>query len=91
VCEKTADELSSSKKEKAVMCYRSKKDCEEMAERLDCGFFYSEYADGDETLEAWKKQGGFIVLMTALSTGLNYEAVKVVIHSGLPYGLIEFA
>lgn len=28
---------------------------------------------------------------TALSTGLNYEAVKAVIHSGLPYGLIEFA
>ena len=29
--------------------------------------------------------------ITALSTGLNYEAVKAIIYSRLPYGLIEFA
>jgi superfamily II DNA helicase RecQ len=91
VCEEVADELSSLKKEKAVVYCRSKKDCEEMAERIGCGFFYSGHPDGDETLEAWKEQGGFIVSTTALSTGLNYEAVKAVIYSGLPYGLIEFA
>ncbi|CAD0085033.1 unnamed protein product, partial [Aureobasidium mustum] len=91
VCEEVADELRSTRKEKAVVYCRSKKDCEEMAEKLGCGFFYAGHVDGGETLEQWKANGGFIVSTTALSTGLNYEAVKAVIHSGLPYGLIEFA
>ncbi|CAD0099048.1 unnamed protein product [Aureobasidium mustum] len=91
VCEEVADELRSTRKEKAVVYCRSKKDCEEMAEKLGCGFFYAGHVDGEETLEQWKANGGFIVSTTALSTGLNYEAVKAVIHSGLPYGLIEFA
>ena len=51
VCEEVADELSSTKKEKAVVYCRSKKDCEEIAERLDCGFFYAGHFDGEETLE----------------------------------------
>ncbi|KAG9874518.1 hypothetical protein KCV05_g22649, partial [Aureobasidium melanogenum] len=91
VCEEVADELRSTRKEKAVVYCRSKRDCEEMAEKLGCGFFYAGHVDGEETLEQWKANGGFIVSTTALSTGLNYEAVKAVIHSGLPYGLIEFA
>jgi len=91
VCEEVADELRSTRKEKAVVYCRSKKDCEEMADKLGCGFFYAGHIDGEETLEQWKANGGFIVSTTALSTGLNYEAVKAVIHSGLPYGLIEFA
>lgn len=91
VCEEVADELRSTRKEKAVVYCRSKKDCEEMADKLGCGFFYAGHIDGEETLEQWKASGGFIVSTTALSTGLNYETVKAVIHSGLPYGLIEFA
>ncbi|CAD0011788.1 unnamed protein product [Aureobasidium pullulans] len=91
VCEEVEDELCRARKEKAVIYCRSKKDCEEMAERLGCGLFYAGHVDGEETLEQWKAKGGFIVSTTALSTGLNYEAVKAVIHSGLPYGLIEFA
>jgi superfamily II DNA helicase RecQ len=91
VCEEVADELRSIRKKKAVVYCRSKQDCEDMAERLGYGFFYAGHVDGEETLEAWKKQGRSIVSTTAPSTGLNYEAVKAVIHSGLPYGLIEFA
>ncbi|KAG9881236.1 hypothetical protein KCU94_g20015, partial [Aureobasidium melanogenum] len=83
VCEEVADELRSTRKEKAVVYCRSKRDCEEMAEKLGCGFFYAGHVDGEETLEQWKANGGFIVSTTALSTGLNYEAVKAVIHSGL--------
>ncbi|CAD0099047.1 unnamed protein product [Aureobasidium mustum] len=37
VCEEVADELRSTRKEKAVVYCRSKKDCEEMAEKLGCG------------------------------------------------------
>ncbi|CAD0089694.1 unnamed protein product, partial [Aureobasidium mustum] len=59
VCEEVADELRSTRKEKAVVYCRSKKDCEEMAEKLGCGFFYAGHVDGGETLEQWKANGGF--------------------------------
>ncbi|CAD0055258.1 unnamed protein product, partial [Aureobasidium pullulans] len=49
-------------------------------QRLGCGLFYAGHVDGEETLEQWKAKGGFIVSTTALSTGLNYRAVKAVIH-----------
>jgi superfamily II DNA helicase RecQ len=91
VCEEVEDGLCRARKEKAVIYCRSKKDCEKMAERLGCGLFYAGHVDGEETLEQWKANGGFIVSTTALSTGLNYKAVKAVIHSGLPQGLIELA
>lgn len=51
VCEEVEDKLCRARKEKAVIYCRSKKDCEEIVERLGCGLFYARHVDGEETLE----------------------------------------
>ena len=76
---------------KMVMYCRTTTECEEMASELDCGFFYSGAVGNDDVLESWKNKGGCVVATSALGTGVNYSGIELVVHSGMPYGLIDFA
>jgi superfamily II DNA or RNA helicase len=74
----------------AVYC-RSIAECRELAEALGCGVFYSGNPTNTEALQQWLAEGGVIVASTALGTGVNYPGVMVVVHVGLPYGLVDFS
>ena len=79
------------RRERMVAYCRSKADCEELAGQLSCGFFYAGNPDNPEALKKWLTEGGMIVATTALGTGVSYPGVMLVVHVGLPYGLIDFS
>ena len=77
--------------DKVVVYCRSKGQCEAVARAIGCDYFYAGNVDNTDALKKWKRKGGCIVATTALGTGVNYKGIIAVIHSGLPYGLIDFA
>jgi Lhr-like helicase len=79
------------RRERMVAYCRSKADCEELAGQLNCGFFYAGSPNNPEALKKWLTEGGVIVATTALGTGVSYPGVMLVVHVGLPYGLIDFS
>ena len=78
------------RRERMVSYCRSKADCEQLAGELNCGFFYAGNPNNPETLKKWLTEGGMMVATTALGTGVSYPGVMLVVHVGLPYGLIDF-
>jgi superfamily II DNA helicase RecQ len=74
-----------------VVYCRTKAECKGMASELGCGFFYSGAVRNDEVLETWKEDGRCVVATSALGTGVNYPGIKLAMHVGMPYGLIDFA
>jgi superfamily II DNA helicase RecQ len=56
-----------------------------------CGFFHAGNRDNPEGLRKWLTEGGMMVATTALGTGMGYPGVMLVVHVGLPYGLIDFS
>jgi hypothetical protein len=79
------------RRERMVAYCRSKADCEELAGGLNCGFFYAGNPNNPEALKKWLTEGGMMVATTALGTGVSYPGVMLVVHVGLPYGLIDFS
>lgn len=76
---------------KLLVYCRFRSECEEMAVALECGFFYAGAGSNEEVLERWRKEGGCVVATSALGTGVNYPGIEMVVHAGMPYGLIDFA
>jgi hypothetical protein len=79
------------RRERMVSYCRSTAECEELAGKLDCGLFYAGRPNNPEALKKWLAEGGIIVASTALGTGVSYPGVMLVVHVGLPYGLIDFS
>jgi superfamily II DNA helicase RecQ len=77
--------------QKGVIYCRSRAQCEEMAEELECGFYHAGFIDKEDDLENWLEQGGFIAATSALGTGVDYQGITFVLHAGMPYGMIDFA
>ena len=76
---------------KMVVYCRMKSECEELASELRCSFFYAGAVSNEDVLEKWKTEGGCVVATSALGTGVNYPGIEMVVHAGMPYGLIDFA
>lgn len=74
-----------------VYCH-SKQDTRFQAGRLGCDYFYSDSPNGEEVLDRWL-QGDVktIVATGALGLGVDLATIDLVIHYGIPYGLIDFA
>jgi superfamily II DNA helicase RecQ len=79
------------RRERMVSYCRSTAECEELAGKLDCRLFYAGRPSNPEALKKWLAEGGIIVASTALGTGVSYPGVMLVVHVGLPYGLIDFS
>lgn len=79
------------RRERMISYCRSRVECEELARKLGCGFFYAGNPDNPDVLKKWLSEGGMIVATTALGTGVSYPGVMLVVHVGLPYGLIDFS
>jgi superfamily II DNA helicase RecQ len=64
---------------------------EALAKDLGCLFYHTGHAEKTAQLEQWLDMGGFIVTTSALGTGVDYLGIVMVIHVGVPYGMIDFA
>jgi len=76
---------------KGVVYCRSREQYKEMARLLECAYYYTRLVNREERLKKWVKAGGFIVVTSALGTGVDYEGIIFVLHVGLPYGMIDYA
>jgi len=74
-----------------VYC-RTKKESATQAKWLGCDYYYSDSPNGAEVLDRWLKGLCKIIVATgALGLGVDLANIGLVVHVGLPYGLIEYA
>ncbi|KJK87120.1 hypothetical protein H633G_09028 [Metarhizium anisopliae BRIP 53284] len=80
--------------EKCIVYCKSIDDCREIAEKIGCGCHHSSMSEAQrrEAVARWLSgQGGAAMAATAgLGTGLNFRGIVVIVHSGIPYGLVSF-
>jgi hypothetical protein len=81
--------------QRALVFTRSKAEADRLAALLGCGSYHSDSgaeADKADVLEAWTEGGGspFLVGTSGLGAGLDYAHVRLVLHVGEPYGLVDF-
>ena len=75
-----------------VYCLRIDR-AREVAEQIGCTVYYSavDTAEGKNgRVEAWRREGGVIVITNALGVGLDIPDVRGIIHTGLPYKLQDY-
>lgn len=78
-----------------IFC-RTKMDAVELARRLDCDYYVADMDKAEQirVIESFSKQSTGLPCLTAtscLSAGLDFADVRVVLHSGVPYTMSEFA
>ncbi|KID81130.1 recQ family helicase [Metarhizium guizhouense ARSEF 977] len=80
--------------EKCIVYCKSIDDCREIAEKIGCGCHHSSMSEAQrrEAVARWLSgQGSAAMAATAgLGTGLNFRGIVVIVHSGIPYGLVSF-
>ena len=84
------------KDQKGVIYCRSKKKCEQLAEKLGCDFYHAGIEDEavrQEIFTRWVNRMGsnrWIVATTALGTGVDVGGIVAIVHMKQPYGLVNF-
>jgi superfamily II DNA helicase RecQ len=84
-------QLLGNRRQKGVVYCHSKKQCEDMAEALECAYYHAGVADRAERLERWLEDGGLIVATSALGTGVDFPGVVYILHVGMPWSMIDYA
>jgi superfamily II DNA or RNA helicase len=80
--------------EKCIVYCKSVEDCQQIAEKLGCACHHSRMSDAhcQEAVARWLSGQGSAAMAatTGLGTGLDFRGIIVIVHSGIPYGLISF-
>ncbi|KAI7371326.1 hypothetical protein KC328_g17564, partial [Hortaea werneckii] len=76
---------------KGVVYSRSRAACESLAGELGCAYYHAGQVDNQEQLDRWLAQGGLIVATSALGTGVDFPGIEFILHTDVPYGMIDFA
>lgn len=79
------------KGQKGIVYCHSKRQCEELAQALDCAYYHAGQVDRAERLQEWHRQGGLIVATSALGTGLDFPGVVFILHVGMPWSIVDYA
>lgn len=75
----------------AIVYYKSKAEVEYQASRLGCGVFHSTSRDAERVLRDWLDgQTKVIVATGALRLGIDMASMRLVIHRGIPFVLVDF-
>ena len=88
VCRRMTSHLG---RQKGVVYSRSRQGCERLAAELECAYYHAGAVDNQERLDRWLDKGGLIVATSALGTGVVVPGVVFVLHTDVPYGMIDFA
>jgi superfamily II DNA helicase RecQ len=84
-------QLLRDRRQKGVVYCHSKKQCEDIAEALECAYYHAGVPDRAERVEQWLKDGGLIVATSALGTGVDFPGVVYILHVGMPWSMIDYA
>jgi superfamily II DNA or RNA helicase len=80
--------------EKCIVYCKSIDDCRDMAETLGCLCHHSRMTDIQrrDAVARWLSAQGSPVMVatTGLGTGLDFRGIVLIIHSGIPYGLVDY-
>lgn len=80
-------------KGRALIFCTTKKDAERLAAALHCDYYHAQ-VDNDKkasAIDLWRDGGKkVLVATTALSTGIHYDEIQLVVNYGKPRNLIEF-
>jgi superfamily II DNA or RNA helicase len=80
--------------EKCIVFGKSIDDCRSLAEELACVCHHSEMSDADRqrAVALWLSGQGSCVLVgtTGIGTGVDFQHITVIVHSGIPYGLVDY-
>jgi Helicase conserved C-terminal domain len=74
---------------KKTICFvRRKALGEELVDHLGCHFYHANMSDRDTVLTAWHRGTGFpmVVATSALSAGVDYASVRLILHLDTPPG-----
>ena len=88
ICRRMTQHLG---RQKGVVYSRSRQGCERLAAELECAYYHAGAVDNQERLDRWLEKGGLIVATSALGTGVDFPGVVFVLHTDVPYGMIDFA
>ncbi|KAK3617520.1 hypothetical protein LTR56_024514 [Elasticomyces elasticus] len=88
LCRRTKAHLG---RRKGVVYCRSRNQCEQLAQELECAYYHAGAVDNQERLTRWLETGGLIVATSALGTGVDVPGIVFVLHVDVPYGMIDFA
>ena len=83
--------IEASPTSKGVVYYRSRTQCETLADELGCAYYHSEADGKEERVTRWVERGGLIVATSALGTGVDFPGITLVLHVDIPWGMIDFA
>jgi len=88
-CQKTGKKMQH--EEKGIIYCRSRKKCQELAEILNCPFYFAGEDTNQLALNTWQsdKTIHWITATGALGTGIDMGNIISVIHMDRPYGLID--
>jgi superfamily II DNA helicase RecQ len=90
ICKRRQAQLQK-KVQKGVVYCRSKRQCEELAEALECAYYHAGVVDRAERLQEWVERGGLIVATSALGTGVDFPGIVYILHVGMPWSMIDYA
>ena len=79
--------------DKGIVYCRTRWQCDKVAEILQCRSYHSQTDNQLQVFTEWQnnKEQSFIVATGALGVGVDIENIRIVIHMGLPYGMVDFA
>lgn len=69
----------------------SKSLCEALAEALGCMYYHADVLDCAERIQQWLKDGGLVVAILALGTGVNYPRIVFILHVGMLWSMTDYA
>lgn len=73
------------------MYYKSRKQCEGLAESISCLYYHANVPDQGERVQEWLKHGGLIIATSALGIGVDYLGIVYILHVRMPWTIIDFA
>ena len=54
-------------------------------------YYHARLVNREDQLKKWVKEGGFIIIISALKTRVDYAGIIFMLYVGLPYGIINYA
>jgi Helicase conserved C-terminal domain len=85
-------EMRLNQDERMVVFCKSRKQCEILAERMECDAYHAGISQQEEKFERWKKgERRTIVATGALGTGVDVSGIRRVVFVSTPYGAMDFS
>lgn len=77
--------------QRALVFCRSRKDCERLAEKLNCQLYHRTSETKEKSLAIWTDGSERVMVATsALGTGIDVDGIRLVVHMDRPHGIMDY-